>query len=496
MSYDFSSILNALEINSKNIGSKLFCKDLSTGEDYSYVQFHSRVNQCANFIKENYGDTRIISSALKNSIEGLIVFFAAQKVGASINPMPHTLSLNEIKKNLEFIQSDLLFTEDSRLSMENKSLSLVEVVRKENNFLEKISAYDDKFDFMPSSQDTAAFYYTSGTTSNPKCIEYTHANQISLIESICRGFSYSPEAIHLGLLPIGHTAITNYQLLPVIFQGSTLFLAESYMDVRRNFWETIHENKISNMQTVPTVLEMIINTPTEFKDFESLEIKYVGCGSAPLATELQNKFFEKFSLPVSNLYGLSESGPSHFDDPLESGWEPGSIGRPIDVNDCKIFRDDMSEADENESGQIGLKGKNIFKGYYKNKKATNDCMYDDFFLTGDIGYKDQNGKFYFSDRSKDLIIKGGVNIFPGEIEEVIYEMQGIRLVAVVGKKHHLYGEDITAFIQKEEDSNINETDVMDHCNRFLQRMKIPSEIVFIEEMPQTASGKILKRNLK
>ena len=156
----------------------------------------------------------------------------------------------------------------------------------------------------------------------------------------------------------------------------------------------------------------------------------------------------------------------------------------------------MSEADENESGQIGLKGKNIFKGYYKNKKATNDCMHDGFFLTGDIGYKDQNGKFYFSDRSKDLIIKGGVNIFPGEIEEVIYEMQGIRLVAVVGKKHHLYGEDITAFIQKEEDSNINETDVMDHCNRFLQRMKIPSEIVFIEEMPQTASGKILKRNLK
>ena len=496
MSNDFSTILDALELNSQQIGSKLFCKDLSTGENYSHMQFNSLVNQCANFIQENYGNSRIVSSALRNSIEGLIVFFAAQKIGGSINPMPHTLSFNEIKKNLEFIQSDLLFTADSRLPKVNKSLSLVEIDRKDNNFLEKISAYDDKFNFMPSSEDTAAFYYTSGTTSNPKCIEYTHANQISLIESICREFSYLPEAIHLGLLPIGHTAITNYQLLPVIFQGSTLFLAESYMDVRRNFWETVYENNISNMQTVPTVLEMIINTPTNFTDFKRLKIKYVGCGSAPLATELQNKFFEKFSLPVANLYGLSESGPSHFDNPLEVDWKPGSIGKPIDVNHCKIFRDDFSEADENESGQIGLKGKNIFKGYYKNKKATIECMHKDYFLTGDIGYKDSDGKFYFSDRSKDLIIKGGVNIFPGEIEEVIYELQGIRLVAVVGKKHHIYGEDIKAFIQKEEGSNINETDVIDHCNKFLQRMKIPAEIIFIEEMPKTASGKILKRNLR
>ncbi len=496
MNDQFSSILDALDKNSKDKGSKLFCKDLSSGHEYTYQQFNILVNQCANYITKNFNETSIISSALKNSIEGLIIFFAAQKVGASINPMPHSLSISEIEKNLHFVQPDLLFIEGSDSPLICKKISQVNIDREVDNFIETISLYGEKFDFMPSSEDTAALYYTSGTTSNPKCIEYTHGNQIALIDSICRDFSYSSNSVHFGILPIGHTAITNYQLLPVIFQGSTLFLAESYMDVRRNFWEIIYENNISNIQTVPTILEMIINTPTEFKDFRNLSLKYIGCGSAPLAVELQNKFYNKFSLPVANLYGLSESGPSHFDDPLEADWRPGSIGKPIDVNDCKIFRDDMTEAHENESGQIGLKGNNIFKGYYKNQKATKECMFNNYFLTGDLGYRDSGGRFYFSDRTKDLIIKGGVNIYPGEIEEVIYELQGIRLVAVVGIEDKIYGEDIKAFIQKDDDSNINERDVMEHCRKSLQKMKMPTEIVFIEEMPKTASGKILKRNLR
>ncbi len=496
MNDQFCSILEALEKNSKNIGSKLFCKDLSSGQEYTYKQFNILVNKCANYITKNFNETRIISSALKNSIEGLIIFFAAQKSGASINPMPHSLSVSEIQKNLHFVKPDILFVEGAKFPLISKKIPQVNIDRDDNNFVEIIAPYGENFDYMPSLEDTAAFYYTSGTTSNPKCIEYTHGNQVALIDSICRGFSYSSNSVHFGILPIGHTAITNYQLLPIIFQGSTLFLAESYMDVRRNFWEIIRDNNISNIQTVPTVLEMIINTPTKFKDFKNLSLKYIGCGSAPLAVELQNKFFNKFSLPVANLYGLSESGPSHFDNPLEMDWRPGSIGKPIDVNDCKIFRDDMTEADENESGQIGLKGNNIFKGYYKNQKATKECMFNDYFLTGDIGHKDAEGKFYFSDRTKDLIIKGGVNIYPGEIEEVIYELQGIRLVAVVSIEDKIYGEDIKAFIQKDDDSDINESDVMEHCQKSLQRMKMPTEIVFIEEMPTTASGKILKRNLR
>ena len=497
MNRDFSSIVEVLNFNSEEIKKNKFCIDLSTNKEYSYQEFDVLVNRCANFISDNLKDTKIVSSALKNSIEGLIVFFAAQKAGGSINPMPHSLSQSEIEKNIEFIKPDILFIEGSVQfnKIVNEGLT-VTIKRKEDSFLSMISTYSDSFDFMPSKDDTAAFYYTSGTTSNPKCIEYTHGNQISLIDSICRGFSYSSESVHLGILPIGHTAITNYQLLPVIFQGATLYLAESYMDVRRNFWEIVFKNKITNIQTVPTVLEMIINTPTKFEDFKSLSMKYVGCGSAPLTPELQNKFLDKFSIPVANLYGLSESGPSHFDDPLEENWKPGSIGTQLDVNDCKIIKEDMSFASQGEIGQICLKGKNIFKGYYKNSKATNEAMHNGYFLTGDIGYENSEGKFFFSDRSKDLIIKGGVNIFPGEIEEVIYKIPGVRLVAVLGIPDNIYGEEIHAFIQKETGSLLSEDDVARLCGQSLQKMKIPKKVTFIDEMPKTASGKILKRNLR
>ena len=159
---------------------------------------------------------------------------------------------------------------------------------------------------------------------------------------------------HLGILPIGHTAIINYQLLPTIFLGSTLVLAESYMSIRRDFWEIISDHQVTNIQTVPTILEMILNSPTNFTDFQTLPLKYIGCGSATLAPEMQKNFQNKFTLPVANLYGLSESGPSHFDDPFEENWIPGSVGIPIDVNECKIFNEDMSFADQGKVGQIFL----------------------------------------------------------------------------------------------------------------------------------------------
>ena len=497
MPQKYSSIVEILEEHALIRGEKLFCKDLSSGQSFSYKSFNGYVNKCANFIKEEYGDIDIVSSALKNSIEGLIVFFAVQKVGASINPMPNSLSYNEIKKNINHLSPQLVFLEkDAFHSDESYDSKVFFIDREEDAFLKYLDKYVPTFEAQIKKTDNAAFYYTSGTTSNPKCIQYSHGNQIHLIDSICRCFGYKEDSIHFGFLPIGHTAITNYQLLPALFLGSTLLLAENYMSIRKNFWQIVNQEKVTNIQTVPTVLEMILNSPTEFKDFKNLEVPYMGCGSATLSVEIQKRFNEKFLIPVVNLYGLSESGPSHFDDPHEKDWEPGSIGVPIDVNDCKIFKDDMIEAAVDEVGQIALKGKNIFQGYYKNHEATEAAFFGDYFLTGDLGYKDKSGKFFFADRKKDLIIKGGVNIFPGEIEEVIYELKSVALVAVIGIKDRIYGEEIVAYIQKVKGSSLTNEEVIDHCAKYLQRIKLPKDIKFLEEMPKTPSGKILKRNLK
>jgi len=493
----FNSILEAINFHADNTPESDCLLDLSLDQTFSYSEFNDYINKCANYIRSfSNNDPKIISSAMRNSIEGLIIFFASQRIGAAINPMPNSLSSREIERNIQFMKPDLIFLETEQKSayLDGKQ-KIIYIDMDNRGFLNELDKFSTNHNSFPNSQDISALYYTSGTTSDPKCMEYSHKSQIHLIDSISRTFRFSNRDIHLGILPIGHTAITNYQLLPSLLNGSKLILAESYMSVRSNFWEIISQEDVSHLQVVPTILIMIINTPTEFVDFEKLKISYIGCGSAPLNIETQLQCKEKFGIPVANLYGLSESGPSHFDDPLEDNWKPGGIGKPLDVNDCKILRDDMTFANALEIGQIALKGENIFNGYYNNQQSTNKAMHNGYFLTGDLGYYDDDGYFFFSDRSKDLIIKGGVNIFPGEIEEIISALTKIEVVAVVGVPHKILGEDITAFIQIKKGQDIDKETIIQHCRDNLQPMKIPSVIEFIKEMPKTPSGKIIKRSL-
>jgi len=493
----FNSIIEAIQFHADTSPDSDFCLDLTLDRAFSYLEFNHYINKCANYI-ESLDDhkIKIISSAMRNSIEGLIIFFASQKVGAAINPMPNSLSSREIQRNLEFVKPDLTFLEAEQKSnhFEGKQ-KILYIDMDQRGFLDELDKFPNHYEDFPKPEDISALYYTSGTTSDPKCMEYSHKSQIHLIESISRAFRFTKKNIHLGILPIGHTAITNYQLLPCLLNGSKLILVENYMSVRQNFWEIISEEAVSYVQVVPTILIMVFNTPTDFLDFDQLKLDYIGCGSAPLGIEIQLQFQEKFGIPVANLYGLSESGPSHFDDPLQSNWEPGGIGKPLDVNDCKIFRDDMTIADSFEIGQIALKGENIFNGYYNNQEATIKAMHNGYFLTGDLGYYNNDGYFFFSDRSKDLIIKGGVNIFPGEIEEIISSLTEIEIAAVVGIPHKILGEDIVAFVKLKDGKNIDKQSIIQKCRDNLQPMKVPSIIEFVDEVPTTPSGKIIKRSL-
>ena len=167
----------------------------------------------------------------------------------------------------------------------------------------------------------------------------------------------------------------------------------------------------------------------------------------------------------------------------------------MSVNECKIFDKNFVELGSGEVGQIGLKGDNVFVGYYKNDKAYRESFFGDYFLTGDIGYRDDKGKYYFSDREKDLIIKSGVNILPGEVEEVIFKLPGVQSAAVVGVPDEYFGESIIAFVQK-KDYLLTEADVINILSENLQPLKIPSRVIFIDEMPVGPSGKILKRKLR
>ena len=491
---NFSDIL----IEKSNLyPSKVYCNKIN-GRAITFKALEQNVNKCCRFYEEMgviSGD--VVTISIPNSISFIILYIAGIRSGIKVNPCPATLSPHELIRNINFVESKLLITHQL-IDIESFTCNcLCFKFKDDDDFLLKLKPYSDqKYERQISSDDIACIYYSSGTTGNAKCVLYSHKNMLSLTESIVNDFKFKHESIHLGILPLGHTAITNYQLLPSLYTGSTVFLADNFNSVRQDIWKIVVDFNITYLQVVPTILFAMIATPYDDKYVKAnRSLKYIGCGSAPLSVESQIAFHNRFNVKVANLYGLSETGPSHFDNPLLPNWEPGSIGYPLKVNDCKIFNKDFNELKSGEIGQIGLKGNNVFIGYHKNQKAYKNSFFNDYFLTGDLGYKDDTGRYYFADREKDLIIKGGVNIVPGEIEEIIFKLNNVKSAAVIGIPHVLFGEEIIAFVEK-KDSSLEKSDVVDVLTENLQPLKRPNRIIFVDKMPIGPSGKILKRKLR
>ncbi len=251
------------------------------------------------------------------------------------------------------------------------------------------------------------------------------------------------------------------------------------------------------MVVVPTILTAIFNTPYDnFKKEKVRSMKFIGCGSSILDKTLQDKFEKKFGIPVANLYGSSETGATHFDNPFSPNRKTGNIGRLISSVDAIIVKDGRTIKNVEENGELCIKSPALLKNYFRDDEAYKQCFHGDYFMTGDIVYKDDQEIFYYVDRKKDLIIKGGVNILPSQIDEVLQSHPSIIEAATVGKADIFFGETIKSFVTLKEGDNISKIDLVSFCKSTLGDFKTPSEIEFIKEMPKGPSGKILKRELR
>lgn len=492
----FGNFSEVLSYRAAHTPGKLFLIDVAAGEKYVYAAFNSAVSRAARLLKEK-GVKRgsIVSVRIRNSSEFLILYFATIRAGGIVNPAPSTISDGEFAKHLAFVKPQVVFAESVPNEIGKRHTVITVAFKGARTLAAMLKQYSDSDIEIPLDADKpACLYYSSGTTSNPKGVLYSHRNMVSLVDSICRDFGHDSETKHLGFLPMGHTAITNYSFLPVLYAGGTLVFAENFLTIRTSFWSIVKKYAITYVETVPTVLFSILNTKYPRYSKRGIVLPYVGCGSAPLPLSIQKKFKEKFRIPVANLYGLSETGPSHFDDPREKGWKPGSIGRPLSVNVCRIVGGDLSELPRGSVGEIALKGPNVFIGYYKNDVAYRAAVRKGYFLTGDLGYEDSWGRFYYVDRKKDLIIKGGANIFPGEIDEVLFKHPAVLEASAIGIPDVFFGEEIVAFVTLKKTAT--EEELLRHCEKHLQAAKRPKRILIIPSMPKTASGKLLRRHLR
>jgi long-chain acyl-CoA synthetase len=279
-----------------------------------------------------------------------------------------------------------------------------------------------------------------------------------------------------------------------LYAGGSTVVSPKFSASR--FWEIISDHQVTSFGSVATMLSMLLSTYPEGvpKGLKTDQLRFAMCGSAPVPAEVLKRFEETFHCLVIEGYGLSESTCRSTFNPPDERRRPGSCGLPIG-NEMRVVDDDDIEVADGTLGEIVMRGQNILKGYYKNPEATELAFRNGWFHTGDIGFRDAEGFFYIVDRKTDMIIRGGENIYPREIDEVLYQHPSVAIAATIGIPDPLYGEEVAAFIVTREGTRVSEEDLISFCRDKLADFKCPKTIRFVKEIPKGPTGKLLKREL-
>jgi long-chain acyl-CoA synthetase len=330
--------------------------------------------------------------------------------------------------------------------------------------------------------DTAVILYTSGTTGTPKGAELTHANLLANVEVSLRLFGIDERTVTLGALPLFHAFGQTCALNATIAAGGCLTLLPRF-DAAKAL-EIIERDGVTVFEGVPTMYAAMLHHPGEH-DTSTL----AGCvsGGAAMPVEVMRAFEERFDCQILEGYGLSETSPVASFNRRDRERKPGSIGLPIDGVEMRVLED----------GEIAIRGHNVMKGYWNRPEDTAKAIdADGWFKTGDIGRVDEDGYFFIIDRKKEMVIRGGFNVYPREIEEVAYTHPAVREVAVIGVPHETLGEEVAAAFALKPGAEVTPEELRDYVKARVAAYKYPRHVWIVDELPKGPTGKILKREIK
>lgn len=504
--------------------TELLKENINKFGEYDLLYYHDKIYTNI--------DTEMISSKVSSLIRSLgiekgdrvlicipncpEVIFSYQGVlgaGAIIVPVMYLLHENEINFILKNSEAKAVITSSTLLpKIINASTDLankpkiicidqpntseleqvdIEIIEWEKA-LANITAAIEKHPLDMEETDIAVILYTSGTTGVPKGVMLTHKNLyansmsgVSLRDDETRGTT-------IGVLPLAHIygfGIMNSMLL----LGSSVVIFSKF-DAEEVF-KVIEKYKVKSFAAVPAMVHAMVYHPNADQyDLSSLET--VGSGSAALAVSLRHKFKEKFGAEVRDAYGLSEASPGVASQRNDMPIKEGSVGIPMPGVKIKIVDEDGKELPAGEVGELLVQGDNVTPGYFRNEEATKKALQNGWLHTGDMAKVDEEGYLYIVDRKKDLIIRGGFNIYPRDLEELLVKHDAVLEAAVIGIPSERMGEEILACIVKKEGVSVGESELIDYCQKNLAKYKTPRHVVFIDELPRNGVGKILKTKLR
>jgi long-chain acyl-CoA synthetase len=349
--------------------------------------------------------------------------------------------------------------------------------------------------------DTAVILYTSGTTGQPKGAELSHANLLLNATTCNRQFGAGPgdrggHDVHLITLPLFHSFGSTVQMNAGFAVGATLVLLPRFDAA--GALRLLESEKVTFFAGVPTMYWGLLGALTDDVDVDAIAatLRVAVSGGASLPVEIIREFQERFHVQILEGYGLSETSPlATFADPARAP-RPGSIGVPIWGVECRLIDDEWNTVgDSGGIGEIAIRGHNIMKGYYNRPESTAEAMRDGWFRTGDLARRDEDGFYYIVDRAKDMIIRGGFNVYPREVEDVLMTHPGVSLAAVIGVPHDTHGEEVKAFVIRHGDATLTEDELLTWGKDQMAAYKYPRLVEFVSTLPMTSTGKILKREL-
>jgi len=499
-----SNLRLLLEERVSRASSKRFLFSESDSRQFTYAEFNDAVNRVAGMLQA-LGITKgdVVSLLLPNSAEYIMAYFACWKLGAIAGPVNSLLKAHEIS----FVLSN---SEAKALLLSSQYSSVVEDIRGELPTLQLVVSFDDEIDATRTftkakstaspdvkeivPDDEAIIIYTSGTTGKPKGCLLTHGNLIANAKQISEWLRFTPSDRLLTVMPLFHMNAVSVTTVSALYAGGSTVVSPKFSASR--FWQIISDYQITSFGSVATMLSMLLSSYADGvpEGLKTDQLRFAMCGSAPVPAEVLKRFEETFNCLVVEGYGLSESTCRSTFNPPDERRRPGSCGLPIG-NEMRVVDEEDREVGDGALGEIVLRGENILKGYYKNPSATATAFRKGWFHTGDIGYRDKDGFYYIVDRKSDMIIRGGENIYPREIDEVLYQHSSIAAAAVIGIPDHLYGEEVAAFVVVKDNATVTEEEMVEFCRQRLADYKCPKTIRFVKEIPKGPTGKLLKREL-
>ncbi len=468
---------------------------ITDNEKVSYKQLDRMIGSAAQRIQEKLQGKKgeRIAILSHNRLEYIVLLFAIAKAECVAVPLNIRLSAKELIFQLNDSGSRILYAEKDNAEF---AASLVEQSELEHlAFMEDVCEdTQTSFTFEQTIDEEAPYIicYTSGTTGKPKGAVLTQSNIFWNAVNNKLAIDLTSEDRCIVLLPLFHIGGIGLFAFPALFSGGTIVIPGKF-DPEKTL-AMIEKYQVTVVMGVPTIHQALLTSPS-FNTTDLSTVRWFYNGGAPCPRELIDAYFDRGFL-FGQGFGMTETSPTLFMLSKEDApRKRGSIGKPVLFSEYKLLDSEGKEVEKGAVGELAVRGPNIMKEYWNRADATKDALRDGWLLTGDLAKTDDEGFLFIVGRKKEMIISGGENIYPLEVEQVISQMEGIAEVAVVGNADPLWGEVPAAFIVKENGSALTEEAVIQHCQGNLAKYKIPKKVTFLKEMPKNATGKIQKTKL-